>query len=177
MLRRAAFLSCLVLLFSVSARAQSDNGKFELFGGYSYQWANPNNGPSFGQSGWEGSLQYKFSSLLGVVADADGHYGQTLGVNSTVYTYMFGPQISFGPALGFPSRFEPFAQVLVGAGHIHFSGAATDDAVAWTFGVGVDYKVMPWLYWRVIQANYQPTYFFGHTQNNARLSTGLVIHF
>jgi hypothetical protein len=175
MLRRAAFLSCLVLLFSVSAHAQSD--KFQLFGGYSYQWANVSNGPSFGQNGWEGSLQYKFSSLLGVVADFDGHYGQTQGVNSTVYTYLFGPQISFGPALGFPSRFEPFAQILVGGAHAHFTGNTSDNAVAWTFGVGLDYKVMPWLYWRVLQGNYEPTYFFSHTQNNARLSTGLVIHF
>src|SRR5271170_4063303 len=99
MLRKAAFLSCLVLLFSVSARAQTD--KFELFGGYSYQWVTQHNGPSFGQNGWEGSLQYKLSDLVGLVADFDGHYGQVQGVNSTVYSYLFGPQISFGKLFSF----------------------------------------------------------------------------
>jgi Outer membrane protein beta-barrel domain len=167
MLRKAAFLLCLLLMVSVSARAQSD--KIQLFGGYSYQHVGST--PSFDQNGWEGALQYKFSSFLGVVADFDGHYGQVGGLNSTVYTYLFGPQISFG------SRLSPFAQFLVGGGHAHFTGNTTDDAFAWTLGGGADYRILPGIYWRVIQVGYQPTYFFGHTQNNVRISTGLVAHF
>jgi len=167
MLRKAAFVFCLMLLVSVSAHAQSD--KFQLFGGYSYQHADAS--PSFNQNGWEGALEYKMSHLFGIVADFDGHYGQVAGVNSTTYTYLFGPQISI------PGRFSPFAQILLGGGHQHFTGNTTDNGFAWTLGGGVDYRILPGVYFRVIQVGYQPTYFFNHTQNNVRISTGLVVHF
>jgi opacity protein-like surface antigen len=167
MLRKAAFLFCLVMLFSVTAHAQAD--KFEAFGGFSYQRVD--NSPSFNQYGWEGSFEYRFSRMVGLVADADGHYGQVAGVNSTTYTYMFGPQISI------PGRFSPFAQALFGAGHQHFTGSFTDNSFAWTLGVGVDYRILPGVYWRVAQVGWQPTYFFSNTQNNVRISTGLVLHF
>jgi opacity protein-like surface antigen len=170
MLRKLCLLFGLALLVSISAHAQ-DSDKIELFGGYSYQRVD--NSPSFNQNGWEASAQYKFTDMVGFVADFDGHYGQVDGVNSTLYTYMFGPQITL-PA----GRFSPFAQILAGAGHVHFTGGSdnTDNRFAWTVGVGVDYKIIPGVYWR-IQAGYQPTYFFRETQNNARISTGLVVHF
>ena len=169
MLRKLCLLFGLVLVVSLSARAQ-DSDKIQLFGGYSFQHVDSSGGPSFNQNGWEASAGYKFSHLIGLVADFDGHYGTTGGLNSSVYTYMFGPQVSI------PGRLSPFAQVLVGGGHAHFTGNFTDNSVAWTLGGGVDYRIIPGIYFRA-QVGWEPTYFFNQTQNNVRVSTGLVVHF
>jgi opacity protein-like surface antigen len=165
MLRRIFVLIGLVFLASVSIQAQD---KVEVFGGYSYQRVG--NNPSFNQNGWELAGQYKLADFIGIVGDFDGHYGSVGGAGTAIHAFLFGPQVSF------PSRVSPFAQFLIGGAHAHVDGA-TDTSFAWTLGFGLDYRIAPAIYWRVIQGGWEPTYLFGHTQNNARISTGIVIHF
>ncbi|MGA9884137.1 MAG: hypothetical protein WBQ34_10500 [Candidatus Acidiferrales bacterium] len=165
MLRRLTLLAGVLLLFSVSARAQD---RAQVFGGYSYMHIGDD--PSLNTNGWEFSGQYNFSEWLGGVADFDGHYGTSQGFNRNTHAFLFGPQISW------PARVSPFAHLLIGGAHTNWGGA-TSTSFAMALGAGIDSRVFPGVDWRIIQMDYIPTYFFGHTQNNVRVSTGIVFRF
>jgi hypothetical protein len=171
MLRKVSLMAGLILslsVFSTPARAQD---KVELFGGYSYMHVGDN--PSLNTNGWELSGQYKFRDWLGGVADFDGHYGNSHGASWTTHAFLFGPQISL------PARVSPFAHLLIGGAHANWGGA-TSTSFAMALGFGIDSRIVasnPGIDWRIIQFDYIPTYFFGRTQNNARVSTGLVFRF
>jgi opacity protein-like surface antigen len=165
MLRRLCLLAGLILVASISAHAQD---KVELFGGYSFMRVD--NSPSFNTNGWELSGNYKFADWLGGVADFDGHYASPGGLSTSLHTYLFGPQVSW------PARVSPFAHVLLGGAHAS-AGGESDTSFAMAIGAGIDTRVLPGIYWRVIQGDYLRTRFFGQTQNNGRLSTGIVFKF
>lgn len=166
MLRRFLLIAgLLVLVFPVSARAQDT---VELFGGYSYMHVDT--APAFSSNGWEISGQYKFNPWLGGIVDLDGHYGSLRGLSSSTHTFLFGPQISW------PARVSPFAHLLIGGAHTSLGGVG-DTSFAMALGAGIDSRLVPGVYWRVFQADYIPTHFFGRTQNNVRVSTGIVFRF
>jgi hypothetical protein len=167
MLRRLSLLAGLVLSISLSAQAQDHS---EFFGGYSYMRLD--NSPSFNLNGWELAAQYKFAPWLGVAADFDGHYGSPFGVSTSIHTFLVGPQVSW------PGRVSPFAHVLIGGGHASVGGGgASDTAFATAIGGGIDTRLVQGIYWRVIEGDYLPTHFFGTTQNNVRVSSGIVFKF
>jgi hypothetical protein len=168
MLRKLSLLLGLFFLISLSAHAQGISDKVELFGGYSY--LRFDSSPQVNLNGWELSGQYKFTDWLGGVADFSGHYGSPFGISSSVHTFMFGPQVSW------PSRVSPFAHVLVGGAHFSVPGAATT-AFASAIGGGIDTRIAHRLSWRIIQGDYLITRFGSSTQNNVRVSTGIVFRF
>jgi hypothetical protein len=158
-------LAALAILISIPAHAQD---RVELFGGYSYE--RYNGSPSSNLNGFELSGQYKFISVLGLVADIDAHFGSPRGVDTKTLNVMFGPQISF------PSRISPFFHVLGGFGHIR-TGGFTDTSFATAIGGGIDMHLAPFFAWRVIQGDDVITHLFGQTQNSARISTGIIFRF
>lgn len=164
MVRKLSLLLGLVLLASISARAQGLGDKVEAFGGFSYMHADDS--PSSNLSGWELAGEYKFAGWLGGVADFDGHYGG----GSSVHTYLFGPQVSW------PARVSPFAHVLIGGAHAS-AGGFSDSSFATAIGAGIDTELVHGIYWRIIQGDYLPTHFGGARQDNVRISTGIVFHF
>jgi hypothetical protein len=168
MLRKFGLLVVLALSLSLSAHAQSLTDKIEVFGGYSFMHYDTS--PSFNSNGWELAGQYKVMSWLGAVADIDGHYGTFEGINPNLHDYLIGPQVSF------PARVSPFAHVLIGASHFS-AGGASSNSFATGFGFGIDDKVAPSISWRVVQLDFIRTRLFGVTENNTRISTGIVIHF
>lgn len=159
-------------LCSLSTHAQvSDPGPFQGFGGYSY--TNFDNSPTTTRAtsfnGFDAAGRYKVRDWLGGVADFGGSAGN-LSIAPSIVTYLFGPEVSF------PARVSPFAHVLVGAAHLGV-GSGSDTAFATAVGGGIDVRIARGIYWRVIQGNYLPTRFNGGTQNNVRVSTGLVVRF
>src|ERR1700739_1695909 len=88
--------------------------KVEWFCGYSYMRFR--GGPSANLNGWEVAGQYKFTDWLGGVAGVGGHEGTLGGASTSLYTYLFGPQVSW------PSRVSPFAHVLLGGAHASTAG-------------------------------------------------------
>lgn len=168
MVRRLSLLLGLALLISLIPLTTHAQDKAEFFGGYSYMRFD--NSPSFNLNGWELAGQYKFADWVGGVADFDGHYGSPLGASTSAHTFLFGPQVSW------PGRVSPFAHVLIGGGHISM-GPFSDTSFALAIGGGIDTELVHGIYWRVIQGDYLQTQFFGYTQNNARLSTGIVFKF
>ena len=164
MLRMLLFLFAIVFVVSLSARAQG----IEVFGGYSFE--RYSGAPARQLNGWEVAGQFKIAGIFGVVGDLDAHYGASSKVDNRSVIFMVGPQLSF------PAHISPFVHVLAGVGHIH-AGGNTGTSIATAIGGGVDVHLLPILSWRAVQVDDVITHFFGATQNNPRISTGLVVRF
>lgn len=95
-------------------------------------------------------------------------------VSTSEHNFLLGPRASF--SIG---KFRPFVHALIGAGHISESASGLSNSstsFADALGGGLDYHLIPPISWR-IQADAMQARFFGSTQNNVRISTGIVIHF
>jgi opacity protein-like surface antigen len=178
-------LLAVVSLFGVSARAQ-DTPKVDIFAGYSYLRENPSTAgvSSFSMNGGSASIAYNANNWLSGVADFGGyHSGDILGTGAsgTISTYLFGPRISYRRH----ERITPFGEVLFGVAHASASVAGTsgsDNAFAMSVGGGFDYKLSTHLAIRPVKVDYLMTRFNetgtgGQTQNNLRVSTGIVFRF
>ncbi len=168
MARRVLVLLGLSFFFSISARAQN----VELFGGYTYEGLKglPNALPGRNLSGVETSLQYKFRKWFGVLGEVNGYFALPAARDTRSLNIMGGPQISI------PWRFSPFAHILVGVGHVKTDGI-WDTSRAEAIGGGIDMHLAPLLSWRMIEADNVFTGYFGGTQHNLRISTGIVLRF
>ncbi len=185
------------VLFCVAANAQVPTSG-NVFFGYSYENAGSS---SFDLSnvgrpnlnGWEASLEGRVFHGLGMVADFGEHYGGqsyqsplppngtngTIKVDGREFTVLFGPRISVPVG-----KFRPFAEALFGAAHVKTTSTGavdlfvqpSDTSFATAPGGGLDYKIIKPVAWR-FQGDYVQTRFFGTTQNNVRLSTGIVLRF
>jgi Outer membrane protein beta-barrel domain len=189
-LGQATAIVVVSFIFSVSANAQVPTSG-NVFFGYSYY----NTSSLFGSTnrnslnGWEGSLEGKVVPWVGIVADFSRHYGSQQGVNpaatcaigvvcsplqenTTVQTFLFGPRVSV--SIG---KLRPFAEALFGGAHISSNnGGGSDTSFATALGGGLDYRIIRPVAWR-FQGDYVQTRLFGTTQNNVRLSTGIVLRF
>jgi hypothetical protein len=179
------------LLVASPSRAQ----KIELFGGYSYVHApvtfvqaiacpipgcpSTSNTTRLNLNGWEGSAAVKVLGPLAIVGDFDGTFGSFEGVHVHLQTYLVGPQLRL------PGPISPFAHFLVGGAHEAFgsggpaipAGGLTQNAFATAVGGGLDLKVLPFISLRPIQVDYLLTHFNSATQNQPRISAGIVLRF
>jgi hypothetical protein len=185
-LRMVVSLLALVSIFGLSAKAQ-ELPKIDAFVGYSYLRANPATSGigGFNLNGGSASVSYNLRDWLSGVADVGGYQvGKINGVNvdNHVITYMFGPRFTYRKS----RRISPFAQVLFGAartGSGVFATSKSNTAFASAFGAGVDWKVRDRFSIRPLQFDYLLTHFpevangNNQTQNNLRVSTGIVFHF
>ena len=185
-LRFTVLLLSLVTIFGISASAQ-EQPKVDVFAGYSYLRsypATPGVG-GFNLNGGSASAAYNFRDWVSGVADFGGyHVGTADGVNvdDHVLTYMFGPRFTYRGH----RRITPFGQVLFGAAHTgsgFFASANSHNALATSFGGGVDWNVRDRFSVRPVQFDYLLTHFpeatsgSNLTQNNLRVSAGIVFHF
>jgi hypothetical protein len=180
--------------------------KVEWFLGYSFWRAMPtamSNRMGYLHGG-STSVAYNFNRYVGLVADFGGYDnsrltlfsptgGRTLDSDGSAYTYLFGPRLSYR---GY-ARFTPFVQALFGgayASSVTISGCSgspsctplgAENAFAMTVGGGLDLKIHRHIAIRLFQAEYLMTRFADAsttageriTQNNVRLSTGIVFRF
>jgi hypothetical protein len=197
--RKAGAISFLIFLFATLAGAQIPTGG-NIFFGYSYSQGETFTGSivpinlapsgSAGMNGWEGSVEGKFLPWIGVVADLDWHYGgrdftqtcsvippcasKTFRLNASRHAVLFGPRASV--SIG---KYAPFAEFLLGVAHQTDSGGAisnSDTTFSRAIGGGLDYKLIKGIAWRV-QGDSIHTSFFGRSQDDLRLSTGIVFRF
>lgn len=168
------------VLLAISSDAQMPKGN--AFIGYSYLNADTGLGRQ-SVNGWNASLEGKIFPFVGLVGDFSGHYGGSQCTASmppacskipgTVNTFLFGLRVS-ASAVGV----RPFVHALFGGVHEKTGGSviASDTAFATAIGGGLDFRLAPVLGWRV-QGDYLQTRLFNNTQNNVRLSTGVVLRF
>ncbi len=199
-MKRWALLLGVVLLFSVAASAQDENPKAEVFGGYSYVRVNASGLPGFNMNGGSASFSYNPTSSFGIVADFGGYHVGKIGstsVDGNVYSYLFGPKLAYRSG-----RFTPFVQALFGGAHASgsatgapvtpgavrvraqaqavtsiFGSSVSENTFAMTLGGGLDLNATSHIGIRLIQAEYFMTRFVSETQNNARISAGVVFRF
>ena len=178
----AIALALLALATAASAQVPTSGN---IFFGYSYASAQVFSTDHTSLNGWNGSLEGKVLPWVGIVADFSGHYGSEAGpqpclppgpcppihLDARVYNVLFGPRVS--ASVG---KIRPFAHALFGAGHVSTDGLGSDTSFATALGGGIDYRMFHVVGWRV-QADFLQKRFFNDTQNNFRLSTGIVLHF
>jgi len=192
-----AFIVCLALccLFAVTAPDAAAQG-VEIFGGYSYVYSHTPvtttiacPGPSCPETtttyrsnlnGWELAGTFKPGTWFGITADYSSHYGTSAGASNHLQTFLFGPKFSY------PADISPFVHVLVGGAHETLGSGSTSTSivvptsrtsVAAVAGAGIDARIAPFVALRIIQFDYLLTTFHSTTQNQPRVSTGIVIHF
>lgn len=184
MFRKIALLLSLSLLLGFSAAAQ--DSKADVYVGYQYTRQMYTPGTSFNMNGGVGQIAVYPTSWLGIVGEISGSavgniHGFT-GSGGTLYSYMAGPRLAFrhGP-------FQPYVQGLFGLGQLDSTlqarlGSTSSTAFATAIGGGLDVKLGRHLAVRAIQGDYFLTRFTNplnarFSQNNFRLSTGLVLRF
>ena len=165
-MRRLLQLSFGLFLFALPSRAQS----VDAYVGYSYFRLGGSGG--INQNGVSGSVAYNPNRWLGIVGDFGGYHASPGGVSLNTYTYLFGPRVS----LRNPSKFNPFAQFLIGGSRLARSGGGSSNRFAYSFGGGVDVGLLPHLALRP-QLDYVGLRNSVQTANCTRLSLGFVVHF
>ncbi len=185
-LRFIVSLLALVTIFGLSTMAQ-ELPKIDASVNYSYLRANPGTSGfnGFNLNGGSASASYNFRDWLSGVADFGAyHVSSADGVNvdSHIATFLFGPRVTYR---GW-RRISPFGHVLFGtarAGSGVFATSNSHTAFATAFGTGVDWNVRDRFSIRPVQFDYLLTHFpefangNNQTQNNLRVSTGIVFHF
>ena len=173
--------------FSTVVHAQQSPAfkpRFEASADYSFIRANAgNSNGGFNLNGGSGSFAYNFTDRFSVLADFGAYRfsGLPVGLNSTMYTYLFGPRISLRKS----SHVTPFGQVLLGGGRLNASSGGVDageNGFAMAAGGGVDIGFRSHMAIRLIQAEYLLTRFpsvngVSAEQNDMRLSAGIVFRF
>jgi hypothetical protein len=181
----ASLLGLLVLVSAPKAYSQ-----IELYGGYSH--LSLKDAPSsIGSSanGWAGGAYLHLLGPWGIEADYSKPYGVSPNpVGGSGYyvpglTQLYGPRFT----LALP-RIHPFVHALFGTVHgttdlgfaVNPNGSPTsvsENAVGMAFGGGLNVRGTRHIWLRLIQVDYLRAQFTGNTQNDTRISAGLVFRF
>lgn len=174
------FLTVAILLFSGSAMAQTKSKlpAIETFGGYSHL-SFQSGGLGFADhtqmNGWHGAVSLpELYNGLGVTAEVSGDYAREI----EQFNYMIGPQYSWD----FKNlRFTGHGMYGRAQTRVRLPGSTfaepSDRHRSIAFGGEVDYQASNRISIRIIQADYLVTSAFGGTQDNVRISTGLIFRF
>jgi opacity protein-like surface antigen len=191
-MKQIILLAGTLLCLAASGVAQ-EVPRMEAFAGYSYLRTNVDTtflggtgtqGVNF--NGGSGELAFNVTNWLGAVADFGGYTtnsnftvnGLPVTANTNIFSYMFGPRISFGGN----SRLRPYSQILFGGARIAdaLTTSGSENAFAMALGGGVDFNATRRFAIRPIQAEYFMTKFSdgnNNRQNNLLISTGIVFRF
>lgn len=190
------FLATLLLACCATlglAQSLDEYPKNEAFVGYSYENADINSlTPDPGRQGLHGlNIAYTryLNKTLGITVDFSGHTRRQTFTTSAGEFKKDRDQFNLMGGLQFKARNEkrltPFAHALIGVGVFRGFSAVLlpssntyffDDAKSLTmaFGGGLDLRVSKRVALRLVQADYNPTFFGRGHQNNFRLSFGVV---
>ena len=182
-MRKISLIFAALLLFAGMGNAQIPTSG-NVFFGYSFYNTNLSLVDRANTNGWEATVEGKIFPWVGIVGDFDSHYGSqnfptmcplgacTFNASFSEHNYLFGPRVSVSVG-----KIRPFAEALFGAAHVSVNNEGpSDTSFATALGGGLDYRIIRLVAWR-FQGDYVQTRFFGETQNNVRLSTGIVFRF
>jgi len=190
-MRKTVVFAFILLSLAGLAMAQVPTSG-NIFVGFSFENASSSavnlNLDRFNLNGWEASLEGKVFPHIGIVADFSGHYGS----ESYVLNPPGGPgpininvtghetEVLFGPRVSIPvGKVTPFGEFMAGVGHINTGGTLagfSNTSFATAVGGGIDYRIVRPVALR-LEGDYVTTRFFSTTQNNLRISTGVVFRF
>jgi hypothetical protein len=182
---RKLIVLCVLLslsLFAFGQETATEAPKAEIFGGYQYLHADTgiSGANGFNLNGWNTSASGFFTRNLGVTADFSGSYGTPsiagVGIKTNFYSFLFGPTVRFPNS----SRLTPFFHGLFGVGRISGSAlgsSGSDSGFTWAAGGGIDARLSRNFGIRAAQFDFLQSHLMNLTQNNFRLSTGIVLRF
>ena len=150
-----------LILCGVQQGVAQEVPRVEVFAGYSYARL----ADAINSHGWNVSIAGNVNAWLGIAADVSGHYRSGLSLHA--YTV--------GPRFAVRNTVTAFTHFLFGGARLGDGGALS--AFGMVFGGGVDVPLNERFTLRLLQADYLFTRFGGETQNNARLSVGIVFTF
>jgi len=164
-MKKLLLVTGLVLLFCSSSFPQ-DAPMVEVFGGYAYnRILSAASGEPVHTNGWEASAGWNLNRWFGLKADFGGSY---CCHQQYLYSFLGGPQLSLRR-----EKYTVFAHGLLGGAHAK-GMSTTDTDLAWVLGGGVDWNVHRVVAIRLGQVDYFGTHFFSATQDDLRVSAGLV---
>ncbi|HLG14001.1 MAG TPA: hypothetical protein VJH03_05645 [Blastocatellia bacterium] len=195
-MKRALLFVGLLATLPATMMAQ-ETPKAEVFGGYSS--LRVDGGGNL--HGWNASVAANLNRWFGIATDFSGHYGSEsaraslpgvgffrVDADANSHSFAAGPVFSYRKNEGI----TPFAHVLIGVARVHVRASAdvsvpggtehvelsaSDTGFVAVFGGGLDVKLSKRLALRTVQADYALSRLGGFTQNNFRLSAGLVFRF
>jgi opacity protein-like surface antigen len=190
-MRKLLTFASLIVFLSL-ASAPKAYSQVELYGGYSHLQLNgaPSNMGS-SSNGWQGGAYLHLLGPWGVEADYSNHYGVSPQVSSNGnayyvpgFTELYGPRFT----LALP-RIHPYVHALFGT----VNGKAmvpspilfvfpppitiSENAFGMALGGGLNVKATRHIWVRLIQVDYLRAQFTNNTQNDARISAGIVFRF
>lgn len=172
-------LTLLLMIAGLAPRSSAQDQppkRFDLFGGYSFlrldstSFAFNNNA---NMNGFNGSVAFNVNETWALALDGSGNYGDQI----TAYNFMLGPQYSYRQKRSriFLHLLGGKAQNTVNINTIARTGfESVGHAIA--VGGGFDFDLTSRLSLRAVQADYLNTGTFNHSQNDVRISTGVVFH-
>jgi hypothetical protein len=172
-----------VLLFLAVLSVPKAYSQVELYGGYSHLQLNgaPSNIGS-SSNGWAGGAYLHLLGPWGIEADYSNHYGvsPSLTVGSSPYyvprlTQLYGPRFT----LALP-RIHPYVHVLAGTVNgtaQTFTGRVSENAFGMALGGGLNLKATRHIWLRLVQVDYLRAQFTNNTQNDTRVSAGIIFRF
>jgi opacity protein-like surface antigen len=173
------------MLFSMSAIAQEEAPKFEVYGMYTYvQVDDQEVGTDINTNGATFGVEVNTNNWFGLAGEfgfgVDNlDLGGGVEVDVDQWTLLFGPRFHART-----ERFSPFAHVLAGVAHAgaDTGGVSVDEtAFALAIGAGADLNFNKNFAWRIVSADYLMTRFDApdpsraSRQDNVRVSTGVVL--
>jgi hypothetical protein len=164
-MKKLALLALGLVLFAIPSHAQSADASL----GYSYFRLGNSNG--INQNGVSGSVAV-YHHWFGIAGDFGFYHASPGGISTNTSTFLFGPRLM----LKNPSRINPFVQGMVGGAHFTASGFGSATDLAFSFGGGVDFPVLPFLALRP-QVDYVGIHESGQTVNCTRVSVAVAVHF
>ena len=202
-MRKLCFLIAVGCAFGCGAFAQEELSQMDIFVGYSLLRVNmANQVPTFNANGGVGTLAWNINNHIGIEAEFAAHYSGNVNdyhLDSTTFTYLFGPRLSYGRT----KRFDPYVHALFGGGNDRISVAAnsalipapvpvpssgrykaTQNGFAMAIGGGIDIKISKHVLLRPAQLDYVYTRFetpaflgpSSANQNNFRFAVGVAFN-
>ena len=191
------------LILALAGHLATAQSRADIFVGYSYVGSGIRLAQRTGHfslestgraslNGWDVSASVRVARWLRGAAEVGGGYGtvpmlfselspfpnQRFNANTNLHTYLFGPRVAVSVA-----KVTPFAQALFGLAHQSIAGNGVitnaeqkDSAFALDLGGGIDFSLISKLGFR-IGADYLRTTLFNQTQNDPRLTAGIVLRF
>jgi hypothetical protein len=172
-----------VLLLPLAAVAREEP-RLEASAGYSWLSTSLLQDTGFlqareGFSGWDGSLSWNTTHNLGFVGEFSGFLGTPgLGdasVRTRYYSFLGGPKITHHNRT---DKVEVFVHQLFGTSHatlVSGTRSLTSSGFSLAAGVGMDYVVRRRIAIRPFQFDYMISQLAPHSQNQFRISAGVLV--
>jgi outer membrane immunogenic protein len=161
-------------LFAATSFAQN-TPKADVGIGYAFLHVSAS-GSSANLNGFNGSVAYNVTDVIGIVGDFGYYHGSPSGVSLNDTSYAFGPRFSFRNS----DKAVPFVQALFGGSHLSaaFGGASgSTNPFLFAFGGGVDVPM------KGDKIAFRPEFDYvgqrsnGTTLNGVRIGAGIVFNF